>query len=419
MIYPLYRTVTKLAKPLIRSHLAARLKNGKEDSDRWAERRGVPSRPRPKKKLVWFHGASNGESLSALPMINALRESHPDIAILITTGTISSAELMAKRLPEGVIHQYVPVDHPDWARRFFDHWYPDMVVWIESELWPNILYEIKKRSIPAVLVNARMSLRSFGRWRFLPGMARNVLSPFSLCLAQTKQDARHFSGLGAKNVEVVGNIKFASDALPYQSDDVLIMQKQIGNRPFWFFASTHEGEEEQAIALHKDMMKHHSNLLTIIAMRHPHRADAVMRMLDQSGLRTARRSMGQFPDAKTDVYVVDTLGEMGLFYALSDLVVIGGSFIPHGGHNPIEPTHLNCAILYGPHMFNFKEICSQMEQTDAVIPVRNLKELEKELLDLIQFDERREGYKKRALDLALQNKSVLPKIMDKILPLIE
>jgi len=344
----LYRAATDLALPLVDHLLARRLAQGKEDAPRLDERRGIAVRSRPPGFLTWLHGASVGEALSALTLVERLVAHGP---VLLTTGTVTSARLVAGRLPAGAQHQYVPVDRKAWVARFLDHWRPDLALWLESELWPNLVQATQARGTPMVLVNGRMSARSFARWQWAPVSIRHLLRAFAVCLAQSEPIAERFRTLGARQVAVPGNLKFAAPPLPVDDAVLVALHRQIGDRPRWIAASTHPGEEAMVAQTHRALAVRFPRLLTIIAPRHPDRGSAIAAAL---GGGVTRRAAGDGPYG--DIYVADTLGELGLFYRLAPVAFVGGSLVPHGGQNPLEPARLGCAVLHGPHMANFTDM---------------------------------------------------------------
>lgn len=359
MILALYRGLTTLGAPLIAYYLDRRMARGKEDRIRFGERRGISSQARPEGKLVWLHAASIGESVSMLPVIERL-QAEVGTTVLITTGTVTSAELMAERLPEGAIHQYVPVDRLPWVRRFLDHWRPDLVLWAESEFWPNLLVETAERGVPLILLNGRISDRSFAKWRRQPRLMRRLLDCFVLCLGQTPTDAERLSLLGAKRVACRGNLKFAALPLPVDEAALTVLSARMGDRPRWLAASTHPGEEALAGRVHQALSAAYPDLLTIVVPRHPNRGDDVAAELTAQGLRVAQRGAGEEITAETQILLADTLGEMGLFIRLAPIVFMGKSMIGQGGQNPLEPARLGASVLFGPHMDNFAEIASRM-----------------------------------------------------------
>ena len=370
-----YRYASLLASPVIGAWLVYRRSRGKEDEARFGERLGRPSLPRPDGRLVWMHGASVGESLSLLPLVARLREALPDVRVLITSGTVTSAQLLRERLPAGVQHQFVPVDRPDAVRRFVQHWRPDLSVWVESELWPNLILETAARGTPMLLLNGRVSRRSATRWRRAPHLSRPLLAVFECVLAQTDADAERFRALGARNVTVQGNLKNDAPALPADDGRVAALRQAIDGRPCWAAASTHEGEEEVVAEAVSALRRSFPDLLTILAPRHPERGDACADLIESHGLATARHSNGGTISPTTAVYLVDALGELGSVYRLADIAFVGGSLAPHGGHNPLEPARLDCALVTGPHTENFAEAYAALEDAGAVRRVSDARTL--------------------------------------------
>lgn len=363
-----YGALTHLGEPVISAYLRRRAAAGKEDPERAGERRGLAARPRPPGPLVWVHAASVGESLSVLSLIERLLADRPGLAVLVTTGTVTSARLMAERLPAGAFHQYVPADRGPWVARFLDHWRPDLALWVESELWPNLLAGCRRHGLPLIMVNGRMSRRSFARWRRHPAFARTLLDCFALCLAQSAEDAERLTSLGAPRTVSVGNLKFAAAPLPADAAELARLQAALGERPRWLAASTHPGEEARLAEAQRQLKERHKALL-ILVPRHPARGEAVAEELAGAGFRTARRALGQAVGADIDVYVADSMGELGLFYRLADIVFVGGSLVPHGGQNLLEPAQLDCALLHGPHMHNFRAIVEEMRAAGATTQV--------------------------------------------------
>nr|WP_046866448.1 3-deoxy-D-manno-octulosonic acid transferase [Microvirga massiliensis] len=362
-----YGVATAAFEPAIVGFLHLRQRRGREERARLGERQGRPGRARPAGHLVWVHGASIGETMSLLPIIERLAQR--GIAVLVTSGTRTSASLLARRLPPGAFHQFVPVDVPRYLRRFLDHWRPDLILLAESEIWPNTVIEAHRRAIPLILLNGRMSDRSFRRWEHFPAAIRALLERFSLCLAQSHDDAERFARLGAPQVTVAGNLKF--DAPPPPADPRVVAQLSglMAGRPVWLAASTHSGEEEMLLAVHRTIAERHPDLLTLVVPRHPQRGPELADLASRLGLRTALRSDGANPDSSTEVYVADTIGELGLFYRLTTLVFVGGSLVPHGGQNPIEPVKLGAAVLHGPHVHNFRDIYAALDGASASIEV--------------------------------------------------
>ena len=352
MMLLLYRLVSSIGAPAIGFYLAIRKARGKEDPDRFAERLGRPGQDRPSGPLIWTHAASIGESISLLPLIGRLVTEISGVSVLVTTGTVTSARLMAERLPEGAFHQYVPVDRIPYVRRFLDHWRPDLALWAESEFWPNLIIESVDRKIPMVLINGRISPRSFSGWQRFGGLIKRLLEGFDLCLGQTETDAERLRHLGAGDAKYVGNLKFAVPPLPADGEILAKFKKGLGDRPLWLAASTHPGEEEMAARVHRRLKDAFSGLLTVIVPRHPDRGSEIATRINTLGLTVSRRSAGDAIGPDTDVYVADTLGELGLFYRLAGTAFMGKSLVPLGGQNPLEAARLDCAIVHG-HIFPY------------------------------------------------------------------
>ncbi|HEY8697211.1 MAG TPA: 3-deoxy-D-manno-octulosonic acid transferase [Rhizomicrobium sp.] len=345
-----YRWATTALAPAVPLLLKRRALRGKENRARMEERLGNASRSRPDGALIWIHGASVGECLAALPLIDELLKA-PDRSVLITSGTVTSANLMAERLPPRAFHQFAPVDAPAAVRRFLDHWRPAIGLFVDSEIWPNILMESRARGIRLALVNGRLSARSFTGWRRLPRTAAALLSSYDLCLAQDGETADRLTALGARKVEITGSLKADAPPLPADAARLAALKQAIGARPVLLAASTHPGEDETILPAHDALRKQFPDLLTIVVPRHPERGQDIAMLC---GARpVARRATGALPSDKTAVYVGDTMGELGLFFRVAPFAFIGGSLIPHGGQNPLEPARLRCAVLAGPHTENF------------------------------------------------------------------
>lgn len=381
LLLRIYRVALKILEPLAFSLLLWRRRRGLEDRTRLAERQGYPGKPRPSGYLAWVHGASNGEALSLLPIIERLTQR--GIYVLVTTGTKTSAVLVARRLPPGALHQFVPLDVPRYMRRFLNHWKPDLALVAESELWPNTILELEERDIPLILVNGRMSERSFNRWQKLPSFISALLERFALCMVQTFDDAERMTRLGAPRVAVAGNLKFDAPAPPADPHTLAQLSGLIAGRPVWVAASTHPGEEEILLNAHKKIAAYHPNLLTIIVPRHPRRGHEIQELCRQAGVSSVLRSDQPSPDRTTEIYIADTVGELGIFYRLAPLAYIGGSLVPHGGQNPIEPAKLGCAIIHGPHIHNFNDIYASLNNTGGALKLENAASLAPAVSDLL------------------------------------
>jgi 3-deoxy-D-manno-octulosonic-acid transferase len=376
-----YRLLTAAATPLSGFVLARRLKRGKEHADRLAERRGIAGLPRPEEPLVWVHGASVGELVAALPIIERLRGR--DFAVLVTSGTVTSAELARQQLPKGAFHQFVPLDSPFFVARFLDHWRPDLALFVESDLWPNLILGAAERRIPLILLNGRLSKRSFERWRLAPATIEALLARFDLCLVRSAEDASRFGALGAPRISTTGNLKLDVPPLSADPNTLSPLQTAVLGRPVIAAASTHPDEESAVIDAHRRLRADFPRLLTIIAPRHPNRGAEVAGIAAASGLTAVQRSHGGLPDAETDVYVCDTLGELGLIYRLASVVFMGGSLVPHGGQNPIEPIKLGAAVLHGPHVANFADLYRALDDASGAEPVTDSETLAMRLAGLL------------------------------------
>lgn len=363
-----YLVASRLADGVARPVLLRRLARGKEDPARIGERLGHPGVSRPTGPLVWLHGASVGEAMSSLPLIAALTVARPDIQVLLTTGTLTSARRMTGALPKNAIHQFVPVDTASAVRRFLDHWRPDLAIWIESELWPRLIIETGRRHIPMALVNARLSAGSHARWRRLPRMARALLGRFGLILAQDHETVDRLSDLGC-NARFAGNLKAAVEAPHYNAGVLADLSGRLADRPVWLAASTHPGEEEIAIDAHSQVLCDHPGALLILAPRHPERGDQIADLLRERGLAGVRRSAGQIPDAASPVWLADTFGEMGLWYRLAAITFVGGTMTDRGGHTPFEPAQCGSAIVHGPDTRNFAPAYQALSEAGGALQV--------------------------------------------------
>jgi len=368
-----YRIVTAAATALAPRLLERRLARGKENPARIAERRGEPSAPRPPGPLVWVHGASVGEFVAVLPVVDRIRAR--GFTVLMTTGTVTSAELAEKRLPAGALHQFIPLDMPSFISRFLDHWHPDLALFVESELWPNLILSASARQIPLILINGRMSEHSYGRWRYFPKTVGALLRQFDLCLVRSSTDAARFGALGAPRISITGNLKFDVPALPVDARKLAALAEATRGRIPVVAASTHPGEESVVVDAHRRLKVTCPDLLTIIAPRHPERGPAIAEIAATAHLQSALRSRGASAAGETDIYIFDTLGELGLIYQLAPIVFMGGSLVRHGGQNPIEAIKFGAAILHGPHVSNFDEIYDELDRTGAAALVTDAAKL--------------------------------------------
>jgi 3-deoxy-D-manno-octulosonic-acid transferase len=419
MMFAFYRMATIIAGPFVGLYLGRRRAAGKEDPMRYPERLGHAGVKRPAGSLIWIHAASVGESLSALPLVERLLERRPNLHMLVTTGTVTSAQLMAERLPDRALHQYVPVDRPGAVACFLDHWRPDLALWTESEFWPNLVADTQARGIAMVLVNGRMSDRSFRRWRRFDGLIHRLLAGFTLCLAQSERDAERLRALGAAAVRGIGNLKSAAPPLPVHEAELEKLRAAVGDRPLWLAASTHDGEEAVVATVHKALAATHRRLLTIIVPRHPNRGEAIAQGLRAKGLAVARRAAKVTIGTDTEVYVADTMGELGLFYRLADVVFVGGSLVSHGGQNPLEPARLGCAVVYGRHMTNFTDFTAAFAKADATRQVEDGPGLAEVVGKLLGDSYERARLAAAARRIAEAEAAVLDEVEAAIAPLVD
>lgn len=368
--------------------LRTRLGRGKEDPARLDERRGIPSTPRPDGPLMWLHAASVGESVSLLEMIRRLGEERPELSFLVTTGTVTSAQVLSQRLPDRCTHQYIPLDIRPWMRRFLDHWRPDIAVLAEGEIWPVLIAEVSERGIPLAMINARMTEKAFRRWRLLKGAAARLTARIDHVQAQDEVTGKRLLALGLspKRLEVTGTLKEGSAALPHDESERQRLAQALGGRPSWLAASTHEGEEAMTAAAHREALRSWHKLLLVMAPRHPDRAEAIAASLRAEGWRVARRSKDEPITTETQIYLADTMGEMGLWYRLCSVSFVGGSLVPIGGHNPFEPAALGSAILHGPNVENFADIYDRLTQANAARGV-SAETLGKDVVEVLEADE--------------------------------
>ncbi len=372
-----YQTATTLIAPLAYGRVSRKLRRAGVDERRVGERMGYATLPRPEGRLIWFHAASVGESLSVLTLIRRLGERFTDVEFLITSGTATSAELIAKRMPPRCRHQFAPLDVPGVVDRFYGHWAPNAGIFVESELWPNILIHGRRTDVPLALVNARLSEKSVQGWRRWPETAKMVMNVFRVLLAQNKQSADNLVLIGADpaRVKVGSNLKATSDPLPVDEETLTNIQAALESRPVWIASSTHPGEEEIVLQAHKALLSKNPDLCLILVPRHPERGDAVTGLIKNEGLTMARRSVDEPIADETQVYLADTLGETGTWYALSPMVFLGGSLLPIGGHNPFEPAQAGAAVLTGPNVTNFVETFAPMQALGAAQTVEDAPQL--------------------------------------------
>lgn len=367
MLYA-YRALTWALGPVAALMLRSRADRGKEDAGRLGERFGRYTKVRPDGPLVWMHGASVGESLILLTLIDAIRAERGTVNVLVTTGTLTSADLVARRAPEGVIHQFLPIDRPGPVRRFLKHWRPDAAIFAESEIWPNLILETQARGIPMALVNARMNDGSLARWLRWKASGQALLSAYSWIGAADRRTAEGLTKILDAEIPLAGNLKLDAPALLADQSELTALRTALSGRKIWLAASTHDGEDAIVLDAHKTLCDRHDRPLLILAPRHPERGDALAAQITTGGFAMARRSRGEMPNADMTVWLADTLGEMPLWYALAPAALIGGSLIDGiGGHNPVEASKADASIISGPYTASFDDVYAAYRQHDAAL----------------------------------------------------
>jgi 3-deoxy-D-manno-octulosonic-acid transferase len=396
----LWAGATTALSPTLLLLLRYRVTRGKEIASRVGERRGIDPTPRPEGEVLWLHAASVGETMSILPVLTALNALAPDLTVVLTTGTVTSANLLRQRLPgldldSRVLHRFAPLDVPAWAERFLDHWRPAAAVFVESELWPYILAACRARAVPAMLINARMSARSHAAWSRVPSAARAVLDSFAGIRARGEEDAMRLKDLGAGKVDVSGDLKLAAPVLPADPAVLHEIRERLGSRPVFLAASTHPGEEIMIRSVHDAVRPRCPKLLTIIVPRHPERGPELAGILN-----AGRRGIGEAPPEE-GIWVADTLGEMGLWYRLSHVVFVGNSLNPPGGgQNVLEPARLGCAIATGPHTANFTDHVALLRGAGALEVTRDVPELTRFVATMLAEPQARRSMGERARQAA-------------------
>lgn len=410
-----YRMAGIALYPALGPYLAWRAAKGKEDRVRRTERFGFASAPRPHGPLIWVHAASVGETGAVIPLIRELRRR--DIHVLLTTGTTTSARLVTHRLGDDVIHQYVPLDLKPAVSRFLDYWQPDVAIIAESEIWPMTIVELGQRHIPQILVNARMSDRSFARWRRRPAIAETLFENLALVIAQSEADADRFRELGALPVMTSGNLKVDTDAPPHDPQVLAHYARQIGERKTWAAISTFEGEEAAAGTV-QSLLKERTGLLTILVPRHPDRADGIEAMLTEKGLTVARRTRNDPITPETDIFLGDTIGEMGLYLRLTEVAFVGRSMFAQGGQNPLEPAMLGCAVLSGGHVQNFRDTYQRLARNGSARMVRDTEMLAKAVHYLLVNDGARQAMIDAGLETVQEMRGALTATLKALEPYI-
>jgi 3-deoxy-D-manno-octulosonic-acid transferase len=410
-----YRAGTSALKPLAPLILNVRERRGKEDPARRQERLGISDIKRPEGPLIWLHAASVGETNAILPVIAALEAARPNVTCLLTTGTTTSAKLATARLSERAIHQFVPLDAPQFVRQFLNHWQPEMVVFTESEIWPNLITYSAERDVPLILVNARMSQKSFRKWRRNIKLARELFGRFDLVLAQNEKLARRFQELGVGRSKGVGNLKIDAPPPPIDEFELQRLRRAFNGRPLVLAASTHPGEEEILADVHRTLKSAIPGCHSIVAPRHPERGGAIAALFAEQGFRVTQRSLGELPDQGSDIYVADTIGELGMLFALAPVAFMGGSLVPHGGQNPIEAVRHDTAVLTGPHWRNFTDEYRMLLQSGGAREVTSGADMADAMSLLISDEAARNDMLQNARDGLAKLSGALPLTIETLL----
>tara|TARA_B100000686_G_scaffold336792_1_gene407094 strand:- start:2040 stop:3284 length:1245 start_codon:yes stop_codon:yes gene_type:complete len=372
MLLRIYKIISYLIYPFVPIYLKNRLNSKKELKDRINERYGYSKINRKKGKLVWLHAASIGESISILPVVEELGQNKKIKQILVTTGTVTSAKIMGERLKGKAFHQFLPIDIPIFVERFLNHWNPSVSIFVESEIWPNFISALCKRNSKLMILNGRMTVKSFNSWLRFKKTALTLFSNFDLCCAQSNDSAFFYESLGIKKIVYTGNLKFSSKPEKLDSKKLNTFKRMVRNRKILLAASTHEGEEEIIANITLSLKKKDKNFLSIIVPRHPNRTEFFS---NKQKLKIAYRSKNQNIKPSTNIYIADTVGELNLFYESAHFVFVGGSLVSHGGQNPIEAALYGKTIIHGPNIKNFVDVYEILNLMKLTSPVNNEKQL--------------------------------------------
>ena len=410
-----YRLISRLAAPLLPLYLRRRVKSGKEDAARISERYGRTDKTQPNSDLIWMHAASVGESVMLMPLINALLKDDTALNILITTGTVTSAQMMEARLPARALHQYLPADTPRAVKRFLDHWRPNAALWAESEIWPNLVTQTKARHIPMALINARMSDKTLKGWSKRKAMARKLLSCFDHILPADQRTASGLSDLLGRDMELTGNLKYAAPPLPIDLTKLAGYRAVLGMRPIWCAASTHKGEDEIILNALKAILKTRPNALLILVPRPPERGPVVNRLITAQSLNLTQSTFPEEISSDTDVLLIAALGQLGLAYRLAPVSFIGGSLLPElSGHNPLEPARLSSAILSGPYIDSFADIFTPLFENGAARKASSAEQITSAVLELWDSAPICEAQVSAAKHIAASQDQVLSEVTDTV-----
>ncbi len=414
----IYTALLYLIQPLIWLRLWLRGRKAPAYRKRWAERYGF-CEGKVKPDGILLHSVSVGETLAAVPLVRALRHRYPTLPITVTTMTPTGSERAQSAFGKDVHHVYLPYDLPGAINRFLNTTSPKLVIIMETELWPNIIRALHQRNIPLVIANARLSERSAAGYKKLGKFMQRLLQKITLIAAQNAEDGERFISLGLKrsHLTVTGSLKFDISVTPELAARAVTLRRQWApRRPVWIATSTHEGEESVVFEAHRLLLTRFPDLLLILAPRHPERFDTARDMAQKAGLSYTLRSSGEIPSGSTQVVIADTMGELMLLYGIADLAFVGGSLVERGGHNPLEPAAHAIPVLMGPHTFNFKDICSKLQQADGLITVTDAASLDKEIGNLLTDDDYRRYYGRHAVEVLHQNQGALQRLLQLLEP---
>jgi len=372
LIYRILINLIILFSPLI---VLVRIIKNKEDKFRFKEKFCSFSKKRGNGKLIWFHGSSVGEILSVIPLIEKLEKKKKIDKILVTSSTLSSSKVLSKFKLKKTIHQFFPIDSDFFTKKFLDYWKPSVAIFIESEIWPNMLMNIKKKKISLILLNARITKKSYNKWKIIPYTAKKLFKNFDICFSQNQETRKYLKNLGAKKINLLGNLKFSESKSQKNYNFPNKLNKIFKHKIIWCAASTHNSEEKICALAHKQLKIKHKNLLTIIIPRHIQRTNNIIKEIEDLDLKVQKRSANNKISENTDVYLVDSYGETKSFYKMCKTVFLGGSLINHGGQNPLEPARFGCKILHGPYVQNFSEVYNFLEKNNLSSEFQNAEQL--------------------------------------------
>ncbi len=411
----IYRALSIALFPILELYLFWRVYKKKEDKKRLKERFGTSTILRPKSDIIWLHAVSVGETNSAFILIDGLLEKFSQSTILLTSTTLTSADIIAKKLPQfggRVVHQFLPIDSYFCVKNFFAFWQPKKVIFIESEIWPNLISVALENQIPTFLVNARMSEKSAKKWQYAKFFGFKIFDYFDAIFAQSLESQKLLQNLTKNEVSFFGNLKSQAQNLEVDEKNLEKLKSQIGDRKFWLAASTHKGEEEIILQTHRELKKDFSDLLTIIVPRHPNRADEIIGLFGD--IKFAQKSKNQNIENFVEIYLADSLGELGDFYSLAKFAFLGGSLLPIGGHNPFEAIKLKCAVISGSHVFNFKEIYKELSQKHACVTINSSQQLIEVVKEFLKNPDLANFLADDSLQLIENSENIATKVIDKM-----